>query len=303
MSAQNHLFDQPGPKGRRRIRAGSALAIVAIAGVLALIAFRLNASGQFEASKWSPLFNPNDENFYALWRILLLGLQNTLVAAALAIVFSLVLGTLLAILFLRLGRLSRIPLIGVMELLRGLPLVIIIYFVARVLPDLGLTFTSAPGGSYLWYLVIGLTIYNTVVIAEIVRAGIAALPVGQREAAESIGLSRSQTMRLILLPQAVRIVLPILISQLIIILKDTSLAALVLGRYQELLRAGNLAVQELRNPIQIFLLVAAIYIAINFALSALAEHLNKRLSGSLPRRAKANDTPVAELEVAPVLMR
>jgi glutamate transport system permease protein len=297
MTTQNQLFDAPGPRGRRRIRIGSAIALLAIVVILVVVAFQLGNSGQLDAAKWSPLVNPADVSFWPLWRILGLGLGRTLIAAVLAIVFSLVLGTLLGVLYLRLGRKSRIPLIGVIEILRGLPLVITIYFVARVLPDAGISFDWAPGGTYLWYLVIGLTIYNSVIIAEIVRAGITALPSGQREAAESLGLSPGQTMRIILLPQAIRIILPVLISQLIIILKDTSLAALVLGRYQELLRAGNLAIQQLNNPIQMFLLIAAIYIVINYLLSRVAEYFERRSWGS-KKGQRPDASTKADLEKA-----
>jgi glutamate transport system permease protein len=264
---------------------------------LVLVALQLGKSGQFNPTLWSPLVDPNDPNFGPLWRTLGLGLGRTLIAAVIAIVFSLILGTLLAVFYLWLGRKSRIPLIGVMELLRGLPLVITMYFVAEVFPDLGISFDWAPGGTYLWYLVIALTIYNTVVIAEIVRAGIASLPSGQREAAESIGLSRGQAMWIVLLPQAFRIILPVLVSQLVTILKDTSLAALVLGRYLELLASANLAIQLLNNPIQMYLFVAAIYIVINYSLSRLAEYTERRTRSS-KKAPPVDETSKLNLEKA-----
>ena len=132
-------------------------------------------------------------------------------------------------------------------------------------PDLG---TSA---------VIGLTAYNSVIIAEIVRAGVVSLPRGQAEAGKALGLTRLQSLRFIELPQAVRVMLPSLISQLVVILKDTSLVAF-LGGYIELLRQGNILVQNLRNPIQTYLVVALIYIAVNYALSRVAVYAERRLS-------------------------
>ncbi|HXR68759.1 MAG TPA: ABC transporter permease subunit, partial [Dermatophilaceae bacterium] len=161
------------------------------------------------------------------------------------------------------------------ELLRGLPVVITIYFASRVLPELGVNLTEMPGGAGLWFLVIGLTAYNSVVIAEILRAGVASLPRGQNEAALAIGLTPGASMRLVLLPQAVRVILPALISQVVVILKDTSLAA-VLGLYIELLRQGNLIALNLNNPIQTLSVVAVIFILMNYGLSRLATWVDRR---------------------------
>jgi glutamate transport system permease protein len=174
-----------------------------------------------------------------------------------------------------LGRQARMPVVALIELLRGLPVVITIYFASRVLPQLGVDLSGMPGGAGLWFLVIGLTAYNCVIIAEILRAGVASLPSGQREAALAIGLTPGATMRLVLLPQAIRVMLPALISQLVVILKDTSLAA-VLALYTELLREGNLIALNLHNPIQILSVVAVIFILINYSLSRLATWVDQR---------------------------
>ncbi|MGH3816070.1 MAG: amino acid ABC transporter permease, partial [Pseudonocardiaceae bacterium] len=157
-----------------------------------------------------------------------------------------------------------------MEFFRGLPVVIAIFFAARVLPELGVSL------SLLWYLVIGLTAYNSVIIAEIVRAGIASLPRGQAEAAAAVGLTRGQALRLILLPQAVRVMLPALISQLVVIFKDTSLGFVIL--YVEAVRFVAIAVQELRNPLQLYLAVGAIFVLINYLLCKLAVWAERRLT-------------------------
>jgi glutamate transport system permease protein len=122
-----------------------------------------------------------------------------------------------------------------------------------------------------------LTAYNSVIIAEIIRAGVASLPRGQREAALAVGLTSGQTMRAVLLPQAFRVMLPALISQVVVIVKDTSLAA-VLGIYPELLKEGNLIAQNLSNPIQMLTVVGIIFVIINFSLSRLAVWVERRLS-------------------------
>jgi glutamate transport system permease protein len=277
------LYDAPGPRSRRRIAISSVIALVLVLGLAYLVYRRLDQQGQFETEKWSPLFNPDDPVFSQVWRLLWEGLQRTLQAAALAMVLSLIIGTILAVTRITSARWYRWAIVGVIELLRGIPVVIAIFFASRVLPELGVDL------SLLWYLVIGLTAYNSVVIAEIIRSGVAALPKGQTEAAYAIGLTRGQTLRLILLPQAFRIMLPALISQLVVVLKDTSLGAFI--SYEELLRTGNILVQNLSNPIQTYLLVAVIFIVINYLLSKLAVYVERRLSRS--RAGKADETDVA----------
>jgi glutamate transport system permease protein len=277
MSELTVLYDAPGPRARRRSLIGGLVATVVILAAVGVAAKRLADKGQFDAELWAPLFDPGNEYFRDDWRAIGLGLLNTLKAAGLAIAFSLALGAVLGTGRLMLGRVSRIPLIGVMELVRGLPVVITIYFASRVLPEVGADLSFMPGGEGLWYLVIGLTAYNMVIIAEILRAGVLSLPSGQREAALAIGLTPGATMRLILLPQAIRTMLPALISQLVVILKDTSLAA-VLGLYEELLNRANQLALFFENRIQMLSVVAVIFIVINYLLSRLARLVEARLS-------------------------
>ena len=267
----NVLYDNPGPRARRRAVISSAVVGVLFAALLVMVLMRLGARGQLEGDKWSSLFNPGNPDFVPVWKLIGRGLRATLIAASLSMAFSLILGAVLAVLRLSLGRAARLPVIGFIELFRGLPVVITLYLTYRVLPEVGLN--TSP----LWYAVIGLTAYNSVIIAEIVRAGVVSLPRGQAEAAKALGLTKLQSLRFIELPQAVRVMLPSLISQLVVVLKDTSLIAFV-GGYIELLRQGNILVQNLRNPIQTYLVVALIYIAVNYALSRLAVYAERRLS-------------------------
>ncbi|MGH9004623.1 MAG: amino acid ABC transporter permease, partial [Acidimicrobiia bacterium] len=200
------LFDAPGPRARRRILAGSVVAGAVLAGLAVVVVARLADNGQLAGEKWAPLFSPSDESFPLLWRFLTGGMRATLAAAGWAMLFSLTLGTLLAVSRITSRPWYRWLVVSLIELLRGVPVVMAIFFASRVLPEVGVDL------SLRWYLVIGLTGYNAVVIAEIVRAGVAALPRGQTEAAYAIGLTRGATLRLILLPQAFRIMLPALIS-------------------------------------------------------------------------------------------
>jgi glutamate transport system permease protein len=185
-------------------------------------------------------------------------------------VLAMAVGAVLAV-----GRLSRRAWVARLagawvELFRGLPLLLLILFLFLALPAVGITI------SVFWALVAGLTLYNGAVFGEIFRAGILSLPRGQTEAAYAIGLRRGQTLRLILVPQAVRRMLPALISQLVTLLKDTSLG-FVIG-YAELLRNGRTAVEFLggRYSIPIYTAIAVVYIAVNASLSLLARWLDRR---------------------------
>jgi glutamate transport system permease protein len=277
------LYDRPGPRTRRRILAGSIAVGVALAVLVVLVLLRLTAQGQLTEQKWGPVVNPANPFFVALWTNLGLAVLHNAQAAVLAMAFSLLLGTMLAVSRISVPRWGRWLVVAPMEFFRGLPVVIAIFFAARVLPELGV---SLP---LLWYLVIGLTAYNSVIIAEIVRAGIVSLPRGQAEAAAAVGLTRGQALRVILLPQAVRVMLPALISQLVVIFKDTSLGFVI--QYVEAVRFVGIATQELHNPLQLYLTVGAIFILINYWLSRLAVWAEWRLTHRVRPDAVAKLTP------------
>ena len=278
------LYDVQGPQARRRVLGGSLVGVVLLAALLAVVVQRLAANGQFEEELYRP-FVDQPALYDRLWE----GLRGTLTAAAYALVLASVLGVLLAF-----GRLSRsavvrVPSVAVIELFRALPLLLVIlgFFLAWPI-------VVGSRLDPLYALVIGLTLYNGAVIAEIVRAGIQSLPRGQSEAAMSIGLRRGQTLRMVLLPQAVRIMLPALISQLVVLLKDTSLG-FVIG-YLELLRSAQRVVQNLDNPLQLYGLVAIVYIAINMSISQVATVLERR-----QRRTRATSATITPTEAGAVL--
>jgi glutamate transport system permease protein len=300
------LYDVPGPRQRRITLIASLVAVVVVAAGLYFLVYRpLDHKGQFSGDLWGPLLNPGNENFSQVWQRIGVGVRNTLRAAALAIVASLVVGTLLAMLRIQLKSLARRRFTGFatpvsyllrglsvvlsavtrlcVEVFRGLPVVITIFFVARGLPEFGISLPT------LWYLVLGLTIYNSVVIAEILRSGMEGLPVGQWEAASAIGLSPWQTSRMILLPQAYRIMLPALISQLVVVLKDTSLGFII--SYEETLNIGKQIIGVLNNPIQVYVVIAVLFISVNYSLSKLAQYIQRRLARG--RKTRALPTGVA----------
>lgn len=282
------LYDSPGPRTRRRVLICSVIAGVVLLAVLGLALYRLAGQGQLTEERWGPLVNPFDPQFAAVWSGLLEALLLNVTAAALAMVLSLAIGTLLALTRITSAAWYRWVVVGVIEVLRGLPVVIAIFLSYRLLPELGVELLR------IWYLVIGLTAYNAVVIAEIVRSGVASLPRGQAEAASAIGLTRGQSLRLVQLPQAFRIMLPSLISQLVVVFKDTSLGFVIL--FPEVISFARIAIQTLGNPLQLYFVIAVLFIAINYLLSRSAEWAARRLS-----RARATATPIGGVPaVAPV---
>ncbi|MGA8845488.1 MAG: amino acid ABC transporter permease [Nocardioides sp.] len=287
------LYDIPGPKARRRALIGTVVSVIAIVALLGFAGKRLADNGQFRADAWNPLINPGDESFSLVWQLIGKGLANTLIAAALAIALSLAVGIVLGVARMLLGRVLGAPVFLFIQLFRGLPVIITIVMVWRFMVELGLDDVVAPlpGDTSLWYLVIGLTLYNSVIIAEILRAGVASLPRGQSEAGLAVGMTSGQSMRYILLPQAFRVMLPALISQFVVALKDTSLVALIGLSYFELLNRGNQISQNLGNRLQTLFVVAVIFIVINYALSRLAIRLERRLS-----RASGSDADVARVK-------
>jgi len=275
------LFDEPGPRAKRRTRIATAVTVVAVLALVAAAVQRFASTGQLDADLWAPMLDPSSEEFGPVWDIIGSGLGVTLRAFAVAAAASLVLGVTVAAVRLSLGRTARLPLVAAVELFRGLPVVVTIFLAGEVLRLVD------SGISTFWALVLGLTAYNSVIIAEIVRAGVVALPRGQAEAGLAIGLTPGQVMRSIQLPQALRAMLPAVISQLVVVLKDTALASIVFNDVQDLLYAANRLRLVLDNSLQAFVLIAAIYIVLCVVLDRAAVWTERRLSRSRPTTAAA----------------
>ncbi len=259
------LYDVPGPKARRRSLIGGTIGTAVVVAAAVAVVLRLASRGQFEAEKWKPFQDPD------ILEALGKGVLATLKAAGLAIALALVLGALLAVGRLAGARPVRLVSTGVVELFRAIPLVLLILFFFFRFGD-----TLGRYGA----LVGALALYNGAVLAEVFRAGILAVPRGQSEAAAALGLRRSQTMRLILVPQAVRTMLPAIVAQCVVALKDTALGFII--AYPELLRTGQLIYNGFFNIIPTALVVAAIYVAMNLLLSRLAIWLERRQSRVRP---------------------
>jgi glutamate transport system permease protein len=256
------LGDVLGPRGRRRTLIASVVSGAVLLGLLALAVKRFHDTGQLDAEKWEVFKDPDVVEF------MLIGLRSTLYLFLVSAALTLVVGILAA-----LGRLSRLGPVRwlattYVELLRATPLLLLILFASLVLPEYGIDLPL------FWYAVIGLTLYNGAVVAEIFRAGILSLEKGQSEAAFAIGLSYWQAMGLVVVPQAVRRMVPALINANVTLLKDTSLAYVV--AYEELLRRGRIVGEFANNPLQALIVVAAMFIIVNATLSWVARRLERR---------------------------
>jgi glutamate transport system permease protein len=287
------LYDTPGPRARRRELLLSAVAGVILLAVLFVMYRQLDSREQWAAERWQVFTEPPlGQNAADVWRSLLVtGLLATLQAAAVAAVIAAGVGVILA--FGRIARQGwiRVPLIVVIEFFRGLPVVLLMFFGVIAL-----------GLPLFWGVVFGLVLYNGAIVAEILRAGIVSLPKGQTEAAYAIGLTRTQTLFTILLPQAVRRMLPSLVSQLVVLNKDTSLGFII--GYAELLRRLQLNTQFFgqRFWFQFFVVGTVIYIAVNFTLSRLAVWLERsgsaKAAGGIPHAEDVEVQAAAPTETA-----
>nr|WP_141961463.1 amino acid ABC transporter permease [Actinoallomurus bryophytorum] len=265
------LFDAPGPRARLRNNVLTLIAAVVLLFVVYLLIARLSQEHQFSGKLWEP-FTEKD-----VWtRQIIPGLGGTLKAAVVASVFALVFGLVFG-----LGRLSEhkwvsVPAGAVVEFFRAIPLLIMIFFAQAGPPAIMDAFGRVlPPVSAFLALVIGLTLYNGSVLAEIFRSGINSIPKGQSEAGYSIGLRRSGVMLRILVPQAVTAMMPAVISQLVVLLKDTALGYII--AYNDLLNAGLRVVSgNFGNIIPSAIVIAVIYIIINILLGLVATWLEKR---------------------------
>ncbi len=273
------LYDVPGPKAVLRYRILTVVVAIVSLGVAFLIYRALDSKGQLTAEKWDPFLESTTWTTY-----LIPGIQGTLVAAALSIVFALVLGAALGIGRLSDHRVVRVISGAFVEVFRAVPVLILMIFLYAVYADYEVFKVKYLA---LAAVVTGLTLYNGSVIAEIVRAGVNSLPKGQREAASALGMRKSQVMLLVLLPQAVTAMLPAIISQMVVALKDSALGY-VIG-YVEVVRSGQQVGAFYSNYLPSLVIVAVIMIIINSALTKLATVVERRLRS---RKRKAGATAV-----------
>lgn len=260
------LYDAPGPRTIARHRMYSVVTVVALVAFVAFAAWRFYDTNQFAYDKWEVFLTPE-----YLQVLLVDGLLNTLLMAFGAIVLAVVFGLVFGV-----GKLSerawiRWPCWVVVEFFRAVPVLLLMVFVFYLL--------SIGDGplSPLWCVIIALTLYNGSVLAEVFRAGVNAVPHGQVEAAYALGMRKTQVMLAVQLPQAVKIMLPALISQCVVALKDTSLGYYITA--PGLTFVGKQIYTQFTNQVQTAIVVTALYVIVNLLLTAVATWVQKKFVG------------------------
>lgn len=262
------LFDQPGPKGRRTIRIVNWVAALIFVGVLVLILMRLHnppdGENQLSWELWKPALEREAwTDFY------LPGLWMTVKASIVAVVGSVVFGLVFGVGRLLPNVVLRAISSVVVEFCRAVPVLLLMIFFWRWFAFAGL---SSP--SY-WAVVLALVLYNGSVVAELVRSGVGNLPNGQREASLALGLTETQSLMQIEVPQAVYAMLPAAVTQLVVVLKDTALGSIIM--YTDLLQESRRLGSMYFNILQTLVMAAVIYFVACWLLSRLAEWLPSRM--------------------------
>jgi glutamate transport system permease protein len=283
------LYDAPGPRARTRNASLGVLGAVLVLAALAFVLYRFADTGQFTGRRWEWI------QYVEIQKLLIRSLLNVLAAFAMGAVLALAFGTVFAACRLSDHAWLSHPAVVVVEFFRAVPLLVMIFFFYYGLPPAtGISVTPY------WAVVLGLTLYNGSVLAEIFRAGVLSLPRGQSEAAYALGMRKTQVMTSVLLPQAVRAMLPTIVSQLVVLLKDTALGFLI--GFQELLfQARTLGSQGMFDyPIlPVAFTVAVIYIAMCLLLSAVAGYLERRTRRG-PKGVARTPADAAKVEAAAI---
>jgi len=263
------LYEAPGPKTHRRMVVGTIVSALVVLWLVYLVWHQFYVTGQFAPRYWS---------FFAqwpTWRFLIDGFRGTIAVAVTAGVISLVLGMLLM-----LGRVSENRALSaacrvVIDFFRGVPSLLLIYFFFLIVPQYGIKMPS------FWMLTLPVALAAAGVLAEVFRAGVNAVPKGQVEAAYSLGLTRGKVIRRIVLPQAIHYVIPSLISQLVVVVKDTTVAYVV--SYPDLMQNARVLITSYDSLVSVYFVVAVIYILINYAINQASAYVSRRMGVKIIR--------------------
>ena len=268
-SVRDALYEAPGPRTRRRVRIATVVSLILLVAALAAIGYRFYITGQFAPRYWT---------FFAkatTWKFLLQGFAGTVRVALTAGAIALALGLLLM-----LGRISHLKVLSavcrvITEFFRSLPSLLLIYFFFLVVPQYGIKMSS------FWMLTLPVALAAAGVLAEVFRAGVNAVPKGQIEAALSLGMSPLRTTFKIVLPQAIRFVIPSLISQLVVVVKDTTVAYVV--SYPDLMQNARVLITNYDALVSVYFTIAIIYILINYAINQASIYVSHRLGVKIIR--------------------
>ena len=262
VSVRDALYEKPGPKAEKIITAITALSLLLL-GLLLILAIRQFAiSGQLDGKYWSFFLR------ITTWKFIGEGLIGTATAALFGITMALVAGFLMM-----LARLSRFRFLNILgtvlvEFTRGVPTLLFIYFFFLVVPQFGIKLLP------LFKISIPVAISASGVVAEVLRSGVNAVPKGQREAAVSLGMKDSSVFFKVVFPQAIRYVIPALIAELVIVVKDTSFAYVV--SYPDLMQNAKVLISNHDAMLSVYLVVALLYILINYLLNRLSDFIAKK---------------------------
>ncbi|MGR1082794.1 amino acid ABC transporter permease [Olegusella massiliensis] len=262
VSVRDYLYEEPGPKTRRAICVGTAISAVALVALLALIVRSFAVAGQLDPKYWSFFLSS------ATWRFLGMGLVGTIEVALTAGILALVLGFILMLMRMSSYAVLRGIARVITEFFRGIPSLLLIYFFFLVIPQYGFKMHT------FWMITTPVALAASAVLAEVFRAGMNAVPVGQTEAALSLGMRPFMVKMKIVFPQAVRIVIPSLISQLVVVVKDTTVAYVV--SFPDMLQNARVLIANYDALVSTYLVIAVVYILINYGVNQLAIYVSKR---------------------------
>ena len=272
MPIRDMLYEEPGPKTRRTITIVTILAVLLFLALLAIVIRQFVITGQFAPRYW------NFFTRWTTWRFLGEGLITTIEAALTGSAIAFVLGFLLMRGKLRKNRLVHAVSVGLIEFTRGTPTLLLIYFFFLIVPQTGIKMSA------FWKITLPCAISACGVVAEALRAGVNAVPRGQTEAALSLGLTETRLFYKVVFPQAIRFVIPSLIAELVIVLKDTTFAYVV--TCADLMQNAKVLISNYDAMLSVYLVVAVIYILINYLLNKLSDRLAFRLNtGTAERNA------------------
>lgn len=263
VSIRDMLYEAPGPKTQKRIRFFTVLAMLLLAGLLALVIRQFAVTGQFAEKYWSFFTR------ITTWRFLGEGLLTTLEAALTGSAIAFTLGFLLMRGKIRRSRVLNAVSTALIEFTRGVPTLLFIYFFFLVVPKTGWK------PSAFWKITLPCAISACGVVAEALRSGVNAVPKGQREAALSLGMTETRLFYKVIFPQAFRFVIPSLIAELVIVLKDTTFAYIV--TCADLMQNAKVLISNYDAMLSVYLVVAVIYILINYILNKISDRLALRL--------------------------
>ncbi len=274
MSMRDALFEAPGPRMRRNIRIGTVVSLVLVAVALGLVVQRFYLTGQLAAKYWT--FFGRASTWAFLGSGFLGTIQVALVAGAIALVLGLV---------LMLGRTSSLGPLAlvsrvVIDFFRGVPSLLLIYFFFLVVPQYGIKLSS------FWMITLPVGLAASGVLAEVFRAGVNAVPRGQVEAAMSLGMSKRKITFKIVLPQAVRFVIPTLISQLVVVVKDTTVAYVV--SYPDMLQNARVLITNYDALVSTYFVIAIIYILLNYLINKASVAVARRTGTKIISRTSTS---------------